>query len=108
MKQILIIGNIGRTAERVAMNDGTEKMRFTVAVNTNKNDTVWFGVLARMQEKLLPYLEKGRQVFVSGDLTARLYNGQIAFDVYADRIELCGGKPETEQTAPEQTEDNTF
>lgn len=96
MKSVLIIGNLGHNAETVTMNDGTQKMRFSVAVNGRGDKMTWFGVLARMQEKLLPYLTKGRQVFVQGELSADLYNNQISLNVYADRIELCGGKDSTE------------
>lgn len=92
----MIIGNLGKNASSVTMNDGTEKMKFSVAVSGKGDNVTWFGVLARMQEKLLPFLTKGRQVFVQGDLNAELYNGAIALNVYADRIVLCGGKEERE------------
>lgn len=96
MKNVMIIGNLGHNAEAVTMNDGTQKMRFSVAVNGRGDKQTWFGVLARMQEKLLPYLTKGRQVFVMGDISAELYDGKISLNVYADKIELCGGKESTE------------
>lgn len=97
MKSILIIGNIGRNADLVTMNDGTQKMRFSVAVSGKGDNVTWFGVLARNQERLLPYLTKGKQVFIQGDMTAELYNNQISLNVYADRIELCGGKEESKE-----------
>lgn len=102
MKSVMIIGNLGHNAETVTMNDGTQKMRFSVAVNGRGDSLTWFGVLARMQEKLLPYLTKGRQVYVMGDISAELYDGKISLNVYADRIELCGGK-ESQQVSQEET-----
>lgn len=98
MKCIEIIGNIGRNAECVTTADGREKMRFSVAVTIAKDKTLWFGVLARLQDKLLPYLVKGRQVFIRGDFDVKCYNGETEISVFPERIELVG-KTEQAETA---------
>lgn len=104
MKQIQIIGNIGRNAEAVTTTLGREKMRFSVAVSTNsKKETTWFSVLANMQEKLMPYLVKGRQIYVSGDFAANVYNNAAEITIFANHIELCGGGKETTENDDEET-----
>lgn len=90
MKNVFIIGNLGANAIRRATSDGRELMTFSVAVN-DKSSTTWFNVVSRFKENQFPYLEKGTQVAVTGDLSVSTFNGQPDLTVNADRIELCGG-----------------
>lgn len=106
MKCIEIIGNIGRNAERVTTTDGTEKMRFSVAVTIAKDKTLWLGVLARLQDKLLPYLVKGRQVFIRGDFDVKCYNGEPEISLFPERIELIGKTEQAEVTAAPTPQDS--
>lgn len=91
MKQLQIIGNLGKDAQVITMTDGSERMKFSVAVANSKNETTWFSVLSRKIEGVLPYLIKGKQVFVQGNFHGEIYEGQISYSIYADKIELCGG-----------------
>lgn len=94
MKSITIIGNLGANAVRRVASDGKELMTFNVAVNQGNNEPVWFNVVSNLREKILPYLVKGQGVCVIGDLSAGIYNNRVDLSVNADRIELCGAKPE--------------
>lgn len=116
MLSVEIIGNIGRNAEPVVMSDGREKMRFSVCVDTQADKSIWCGVLAPMSSKLMPYLVKGKQVFVRGGLKVDIYNGGIELSIFSDRIELCGGAKTNEgvaesapvENAKETAESDTF
>lgn len=111
MKQVLIMGNIGNPAQMRITADGKQLVTFSIAVNNRDKSTTWFSIVGRASEQLLPYLSKGRQVFVMGDLEVKLYNGNIDLSVFADRIELCGnGKEETPNNntpTPQTTPTNT-
>lgn len=96
MKYLQIIGNLGRDAETRTSAKGNDLMRFSVAVKSRNGETIWVNVLMNMREYVFPYLKKGRQVFVAGDFDLSLYKGTVSVDLFADRIELCGGKSETQ------------
>lgn len=90
MKSISLIGNIGNPAQIRVTSDGKKLVSFSVATTNRDKSTTWFSIVGRGSETLLPYLSKGRQVFVQGDLEVSLYKGNIDLSVFADRIELCG------------------
>lgn len=90
MKIVSLIGNIGNPAQVRVTSEGKELVSFSVATTNRDKSTTWFSIVGRNSEKLLPYLSKGRQVFVQGDLEASLYKGNIDLSVFAERIELCG------------------
>lgn len=89
MKQVFIIGNLGANAMRRNTSEGRELMTFSVAVNDRKG-TTWFNVVSSYREKQFPFLERGQQVTVTGDLSVSSYNGSPDISVNADKIELCG------------------
>lgn len=95
MKQLTIIGNLGSNAVRRTASDGKELMTFNVAVNAGQNQTVWFNCIGNFRDKLFGFLIKGQCVCVMGDLSARVYNGNLDLGVNIDRVELCGRAPET-------------
>lgn len=95
------MGNIGNPAQTRVTADGKQLVTFSIAVNNRDKSTTWYGIVGRVSDNLLPYLSKGRQVFVMGDLEVKMYNGNIDLSVFADRIELCGnGKEETPNNNP--------
>lgn len=106
MKQIQVIGNIGREPEVKRTSDGKEIVTFSVAVSAGENATLWFNVVARNVAKVMQYLTKGRQIFAQGDLSLKLYNGQIDCTIFADKVQLCGTKQETnaQNTTCEQSQ----
>lgn len=89
MTQLTIIGNLGSDAQTRTLANGKQLMTFNVAVST-KNSTVWYSVASNLIEGVLPYLTKGRQVYVQGRPEFKVYNGTPDISVYADHIELVG------------------
>lgn len=107
MKSISLIGNIGNPAQIRVTSDGKKLVSFSVATTNRDKSTTWFSIVGRGSETLLPYLSKGRQVFVQGDLEVSLYKGNIDLSVFADRIELCGkGDNEPQVTHAPTPQDN--
>lgn len=97
MKEITIIGNLGQNAVVRQTSDGRSIMTFSVAVNQVNGNPLWFNCVSNYREKLFPYLVKGTNVCVIGDLSVDLYNGKIDLSVNCDKTELCGTKSERDQ-----------
>lgn len=89
MKCLEIIGNLGNNAECVKSADGSERMRFSIAVSAKDKGTIWFNVLARMQKRLFPYLQKGKRLYVRGNFDLNTYNGKPDITIFPDKLELC-------------------
>ena len=104
MQIINLIGHIGRDAETKHIGE-RDYLSFSVAC-TEKRDseesTSWYSILYPFQEALLPFLKKGQQVYVSGRLKAGIYQNQQSFgidlSVFAQTLQLCGGKREGSAT----------
>ena len=90
MKQIQIIGNIGREPQLVTRTNGKDYLTFSVAV-TIPNGTEWYGVCAPNLEKIRPYLTKGRMVFIQGTPRFSIYKDTVDITIFADSVQLCGG-----------------
>lgn len=110
MQTIFILGNIGNPAQTRTTTDGKQLVSFSVAVSGRNKSTTWYGVIGRASENLLPYLSKGRQVFVAGELESKCYNGNVDLSIFADRIELCGKaieeSPVTSTPTPQTVKEN--
>jgi len=107
MLQLNAIINLGADAEAKTIND-KQYISFRGASTEKKNgqdEVTWISVLAGYNENLLPFLKKGQQVFVSGRLKAGIYQNQQSFgidlSVFAQTLQLCGGKREESQQAQE-------
>lgn len=98
-------GNAGRDAELRTIPSGTEVLNFAVAVNSgfgNNKRTDWVdcAVWGKRAQSLAPYIKKGSQVVVSGELSTDEYtskqDGQTKtkLRVNVNEITLVGGKPE--------------
>lgn len=90
MKQIQIIGNIGREPQLVTRTNGKDYLTFSVAV-TIPNGTEWYGVCAPNLEKIRPYITKGRMVFIQGTPRFSVYKDMVDVTIFADSVQLCGG-----------------
>lgn len=101
MKEITIIGNLGSNAIFRTTSEGKEIMTFSVAVNQTNGEPLWFNCVSNYRERLFPYLQKGSNICVIGDLSARDYQGKIDLTVNVDKIELCGTKSDTTKTDQE-------
>lgn len=76
------------------------------------DDTAWHNIVAwrNLADIAEKYIRKGNQVLIIGHLTYRKYtdnNGaeRNVTDIVADKIELCGAKPDNQPTqnpAPQQ------
>lgn len=110
MFQCEVIGNIGNDAE-IKDFSGKKYVSFNVAHSERKKDaqgvvkesTVWVSVLWYGDGGgLTQYLKKGCKVFVRGRLSLKTYqdkhgNTQIAVNVNANEVTLCGLKGDTQQ-----------
>lgn len=116
MLQLNILGNLGRDAEVKRIGE-KDYISFSVASTEKQGEqenTTWVSVLASNNPNLLPYLKKGQQVFVSGRMKAGIYQSQNNFgvdiSVFAQTLQLCGGKKEEAQqpqTQPAATTQQT-
>lgn len=107
MLQLEIIGNLGNDAE-IKEFSGKKYVSMNVAHSEKKKDgsenTVWVSVLWYGDGgNLTQYLKKGCKVFVRGRLSLKTYqdkhgNNQIAVNVNANEVTLCGLKGESQST----------
>lgn len=108
MLQITVIGHIGADAH-IEANNGKPFVSFNVSHNDRWTDAS--GVVHESVQwvscalngdggQLLQYLKKGRQVFVQGRCSTRVYSSPTqkmmvaGINCAVDRIELLGGQPD--------------
>jgi len=99
--KILLIGRVGGDPEMRFTADGVAVTTFSLAANRNtrqsdgafKEETEWFRVSAwrKLAETCNQFLNKGKLVYVEGNLRTRLYDGKdgqkrVSLDVTADRV----------------------
>lgn len=101
------IGHLGADAEVKTINE-RQYISFRIASTEKRNgqdETTWLSVLSSVNENVLPYLKKGQQVFVSGRMSAKIFQSQQSFgidiNIYANSMQLCGGRRDDSQ-APTQ------
>ena len=109
---ISFVGRVGSDPER--KDAGVSNvLNFRVANDTgygDKKTTNWFrcGYWGRRGVKLANYLEKGKQVFISGELTIREYekDGQkrISPEINVEKVDFVGSREPSEPRAAPQTE----
>jgi single-strand DNA-binding protein len=82
---------------------------FSAAVDSGFGDnkkTIWLDCSAwgERWEKVAPYLLKGSQAFVQGELGTREHDGKTYITVDVKELKLIGGKPngERQDSAPRQ------
>ncbi|MDW8305078.1 MAG: single-stranded DNA-binding protein [Acidobacteriota bacterium] len=117
--KVILIGNIGQSAELRYTPRGIPVANFTVATNEKRrredgeveNVTTWFRITlwGPLAESTARYLQKGRQVFVEGRLRLQEWqdrNGQSRFslEVTATDIRLLGSKEQEDMVAVEDYE----
>ena len=101
-----VIGHLGADAERKTINEKQYlSMRIASTEKVKGEDvTRWINVLTSPNDNLLPYLKKGQQVFVQGKYSDGMYTSQngVSIDrqVFANVLQLCGGKREEQATVP--------
>ncbi len=110
MNVFIFTGNLGRDAEQRFTGDGKSIVSFAVAVTAGFGDnktTTWVkcSLFGKRGESLMPYLTKGQQVAVSGELSERKWTNrdgveQKNIEVNVANVDLIGGKRETAPPAP--------
>lgn len=112
-----VIGNLGKDAETKTIGE-RQFISFRMASTARRKDgdkTTWVSVMYRFNDKLLPYLRKGQQVYVQGDMDVSAYTNkegaaQAEVSIFANQLVLIGQKepaqvtqqPTTPQPAPQQ------
>lgn len=105
MLQTTCIGHLGSNAE-VKRENGKKFTVFRIA-NTDKwtdaagqthENTTWVDCIINDEPKVLPYLKKGQQVFVTGSCSLRVYSSakdkcmKAGLTINVRQVELLGGK----------------
>lgn len=101
MNKLILIGNLTRDPELRTTPNGVSVCDFTVAVNGRKKDdeTQYFRVTVwrALGESCAKYLSRGKKVFVSGPVTARVYQAQggdtrVSLEVMAEDVQFLTGR----------------
>jgi single-strand DNA-binding protein len=109
-QQLNIVGHLGSEPDMRYTPSGIPVTNFSVAVNERFGEnetTVWFRVACwrQLAEVTNQYLSKGRQVFITGRISARPYldrdgNPAVSLELTADTVKFLG-RPE-HQAGPAQ------
>lgn len=106
---VQLIGNVGQEPTVTSLESGKKVARFSLATNENykntkgekQKDTNWHTIVAwgKTAEIVEKYIEKGREVGITGKLKTRIYttddgNQRYVTEVVADEILLLGNKNE--------------
>ncbi len=110
VNKVILIGNCTRDSETKFTPSGAAATKFSVATNRRwkdkqteewKEEVNYTNVILWNNDKLGPYLVKGKQVYVEGRLQSRSYDDKEGKKVYttevvADEVILLGGRGEGE------------
>jgi len=96
---------LGKDAVTRYTQAGKSVTGFSAAVDSGYGDnkqTLWLDCSAwgERYEKVAPYLTKGSQAFVQGELGTREHEGKTYVTVRVAEIKLVGGKPSGEAPKP--------
>lgn len=105
MLKAMLIGNLGADAEIKSAN-GRDFVTFRVAHSFNSTSTdgnsssnvIWVDCIANNVTALLPYLKRGTQVFIEGNISLRVYSSKqdrcmkAGVTIHVDNIQLIGTK----------------
>ena len=128
INSINVIGRITRDLDEQSfayLSTGKAKANISIAVNRSvKKDEEWVDevsyfdvtIWGKTAENLKPYLQKGKQIAVSGYLKQDRWkdkegNNRSKVYIVAETVELCGGRESSNGSAPNfvpaaQTESN--
>lgn len=116
MNVITITGTLGRDMEQRAMPNGDPVGNFSVADSQGREKpTIWWScqLFGKRVAALAPYLLKGQQVTVAGNVIEREWtdkdgNKRKQMDVRVNDIALQGGKREGAAPAPQDKPATSF
>lgn len=112
MIKATIIGHIGTPATEKKGMDGDSYFTFSVAASNKKDaQPLWVTVFTK-QAKLAPYLTKGTQVYIDGNLELKLYTNKqgqevIGASINNPTIQLIGGKKDGNATSSSGYQSNS-
>lgn len=104
MQNIVVTGRIGKDAELRTTQSGQSICNVTVASDQgfgDKKTTNWFRVSlwGKRGQSLAPYLLKGGQVTVSGELEVGEWEGKTQLNINASDVALQGGRKDGGQSS---------
>lgn len=104
VNKVTLLGHLGKDAEGKFLPSGAHVAKFSVATSRRwkdkgsddwKEETEWTNVSFWRSENLVPYLTKGKQVYVEGRLQTRSYekDGEKRYstELVAEEVILLGG-----------------
>lgn len=102
------IGRIGKDAVTRSTGSGDQVTGFSLAMDNgwgDKKQTLWFDCSGwgKRYEGAQPYLVKGAQVFVVGELGEREHEGKFYKTLRLSELQLIGGKKD-DQSSPARQE----
>ena len=102
MQNLTVTGRIGKDAELRTIQSGQTVCSFTLASDQgfgDKKTTNWFRVSlwGKRGSSLAPYLLKGGQVAVTGELEIGEWEGKAQHNINANDIALMGGRASGKQ-----------
>lgn len=116
MNNYSFTGNIGQSADIRYLASGDPVAGFSVAIRSGfgKNEnTFWANcsIFGKRAESIAPYLVKGQQVAIVGEVNIRKYqtkDGQEkqSFDVRVNDLTLVGNRAEHQTQAPVPAQEN--
>lgn len=101
MNNAVFIGRLGKDAELKTLDSGKQVINFSLAVDDGKDKPpIWIDC-ARWSEKtgVLPYLKKGTQVAVHGNVGIRKWEGGATITMRVADLRLLGGEKPPATTA---------
>jgi single-strand DNA-binding protein len=106
------VGRIGKDAVTRHTGNGEPVTGFSVAIDSGFGDkkvTIWLDCSAwgKRYEGVAPYLVKGSQVFVQGEIGTREHDGKTYITLRVADLKLVGGKQTGESQAPRQDRAST-
>ncbi len=117
---INFVGRLGQSAELKHVGDNMI-LEFTVANNTGFGDkqvTNWFrcSMWGNRGQKIEAYMQKGTQVFITGELRLRPYTNKdgvekLSADVRVNDVDFCGPRedaPESRSAPVEDSDDESL
>lgn len=109
MNNLNFTGRLGKDCEQRFTAGGDAVTSFAAAFDSGYGDkkiTTWVNcsIWGKRGESVAPYLTKGAQVAISGELTNRPYTAKdgsekYSLDVRVNDLTLIGGKQEAQQSA---------
>lgn len=117
LNQCNFIGRLGADPETRYLANGTATCNFRIAVGwktTSKQGVEWVPIVAfgKLAEICSEYLKKGTQIYVSGRLCMRQFDGKdgtrrYTTEIVADKMQMLSSKQSYDDSKQNQNDDVT-